>query len=294
MTEQYLSVRDFYSVTHRKKLYSVGSIPYAYSYLKDETFLPKIPENICNILKKNVDYEQIGRKPKYAYQTIHTCFTETENVGYMVTNPLSLDYIDQQEWNRMCNAIGISELSDFYCEISRLQYSKDGTYAPAAGLETIKYNKEGKIIEFVVRNASFDLNIIENSKHYKQIKERVADRQTVEQLIGINPFNEDVTLEILMSYPDASVSLVDRSTIQTTTQHELWKVVCDPVDISPQTAGMVDIMESYGIITAADKEYINSVRQPNTKLSFSLVFDSEDNIKEVIVIDEVVEKFKRI
>jgi len=290
MTEQYLNLKDNYSVTHRTKICSVGSIPYNYSCLKDQTFSPKIPENICEILKRNTDYEQVGIKPKYAYQTIHTFFNENENVGYMVNNPLSLDYIDHKEWKKMCDAMHIPELYDFYYEIIRLIHSKDGVYTPAAGLQAIKYDKHGKIIEFLVRNASFDLNVIENSEHYNTIKSEWGRLQNVEQLIGINPFNDNISLETLISYRESSIAL----TTDRTENKQPWKVISDTPDINLQTSLLLDKLESYGIITDEDKEYIYSVKQPNTKLYFSLIFDSEDNIKEVIMSDHVVEKFLRI
>jgi hypothetical protein len=286
MTENYLEITDNYSLVDRKKISSTGSIPYDYSCLKDPSFVPIIPENIREILKRDTDYEMLGLRPRHTVQTIYTTFDDSGVLGYTVSNPISFDYLDCTQWKKLCDALGVPEYYDFHYELIRLTATPDPHNLIVAGLQGIRYNNDGKIMEFIVRNATFDLDIIKNNIHYENMKKEWSRLSAVEQLVGINPYNDDVSLETISLYSNSAIAFDNYG-------EKEYKLYHSPYQIEQQSELFLKFIHSFGVISESDVEYCKSVA-PKNKLNMVLKFDSEDQIKDIILKSTVVENFNRV
>ncbi len=287
MSEQYFNVIDNYSVTNEKKVSSTGSIPYVYSCLKDHSYEPQIPENVCEKLKRYTDYKVLGMKPKHFMQTVFTTYIDTEVTGYMISNPIPFSSIDLNQWKKMCDAFGTPEFYDFYYEMAKIVKSPDGFYTPAAGLQAIRFDKNGNPVEFFIRNARFDLDVIKNSAVYAKIKEQWSRIQHVEQLIGMSPYKDDITLETIVNYYSNNIGF-------DTEGEKNYKLKFIETSLKDQTDLFLGNLKEIGILSEDNQNYIETIRNPNSRLQVSTKFDKDDNITEVILKQQVVENFKRI
>jgi len=288
MYENYEIITDNYSLKTEEKISSSGTIPYNFSCLNDPSFTPNISENIAEKLKRYTNFSLEGKKPPHVVQKVTTTFNDDQVLGYTIHYPLTMSMFDNKQWNRFCDILNVSHLYDYYNEMGKLTYVEDVQKdLIVAGISSIKYDLNGDLLEFSIRNACFDLNILKNNQNFSALKEYWSRIPEVEQEITVSPYNENIKLHVLYAYSSHSMQI-------NVTGDEAYKVKYAEPNIAAERYYILDKLKNYGMITENNIEYINNVSSDNHKITLEFVFDSDDAISDIILKNTVVEKFKRI
>ena len=288
MHENYEIITDNYSLYKEEKISSSGTIPYNFSCLKDSSFKPSISENVLEKLQRYTNFSLPGTKPPHVFQKVTTTFDNDKILGYNIHYPLSMSIFDNKQWNRFCDILNVPHLYDYFNEMCKLTYVEDTQKnLIVAGINAIKYDSHGDLLEFSIQNACFDLNILNNNNNFHNLKQYWSKIPEVQQEITVSPYNENVKMHVLYAYSLHSLNI-------NITDQTAYKIKYSDVDISTEKKYILDKLKEYDMITEQNIEYINSVSNSNHKITLEFLFDSDDAIVDIILKNTVVEKFKRV
>lgn len=281
--EDYLEITENYDVNTGDHVSSTYMLPYEYTCLCDNVYEP-YPAHIIETLNKFCTFSPPGTDPVYTDQLVFVTKKDDEVLEYTVRYNIPLSYFNHHTWSQFCDHLG-TDHHNFYERL--VEIARVGVGRLFGDLLGITYDADGKIKEYHIQNNQFDLQILKNYKNYQKLRLLWREDPKYLQIVSINPYNQNVSLEI---YRETSSHVLK---LDMSKEVRNVKIIYNKADFEPQKQEFLSELLSYEMITEEQKTVIDNVESKKS-ISIKFDFDESDKLTNASFKNLVVRNFKRL
>ena len=292
--------RDFtitknYDVLNQKYISTSSTMPWRYTSVNSDQFLPVLPEDIKNTLRIAFNYRYInstkviGDEQKFL-QIDHV---DDKILGYevetMIESKHLYSYYDWLHFSSTSLGVENTILYDKMIEMTNTKYEE-------SYVNSIRYDPAGNFAGIYFFNANYILNDEQKKGDFSKITD-FCDSYSGHSRdeIFLSPSGEILKTKLYFAYPERAFSLArDFGRYKSSSTYSLVEMSVKNINSGPLTDGYLLNMIDEEIITEENLYYIQSLMLKNSKICFEFEWDKNYNMKKIILSNTVKHQFKNL
>lgn len=292
--------RDFtitknYDVLNQKYISTSSTMPWRYTSVNSDQFLPVLSEDIKNTLRIAFNYRYInstkfiGDDQKYL-QIDHI---DDQIIEYEVQTTIEsrhlYSYSDWLHFSSTSLRLENSILYDKMIEMTNTKYEE-------SYVNSLRYDSSGNLIGIYFFNANYILNDEQKKGDFSKITDFCdfySDYSRDE--IFLSPTGKILKTRLYFAYPERAFSFAqDFGRYKSSSTYSLVEMSVKNINSGPLTDGYLLNMIDEEIITEENLYYIQSLMPKNSKIWFEFEWDENYNMKKMILSNTVKYQFKNL
>jgi hypothetical protein len=270
-------------------------MPWRYTSVNSDQFLPVLSEDIKNILRIAFNYRYINSTKLITDEKKYLQIDHVgeEIIGYEVqTNVESKHLYSYPDWLHFSStSLGVENaiLYDKMIEMTNENYKN-------SSVNSIQYDSSGNLTGIHFFNANYILTDEQKKGDFSKITDfcdLFPDQSRDE--IFLSPTGEILTTKLYFAYPERKYSFAnDLSRNKSSSTYGLLGMQAVNINSGPLTDTYLTNMIDEEIITEENLYYIQSLMPKNPKIHFEFEWDENYNMKKMILSTTVKYQFKNL
>lgn len=292
--------RDFtiiknYDVLNQKYISTSSIMPWRYTSVNSDQFLPELPEDIKNTLNTAFNYKYINStkliddEQKYL-QIDHI---DDEIIGYEVETLIECRHLfSYSDWLHFSSTTFGVENADLYHKMIEMT---DRKYLESY-INSIRYDASGNFEGIYFFNSDYILTEEQKNGDFSKVTEfcNYYDKHSRDEIV-LSPNAKILKTRLYFAYPFKAYTLVgDFGRYTTNSIFTSLGLDIKNINKGPLTDGYLLNMIDEEILTEENLQYINSVLGKNAMIAFEFEWDENYNVKNLILLNTVKYEFKNL
>lgn len=294
--------RDFtiiknYDVLNQKYISTSSVMPWRYTSVNSDQFLPVLSEDIKNILRIAFNYRYINSTKHIIDEKKYLQIDHVgeEIIGYEIqTNIESKHLYSYSDWLHFSStSLGVenSILYDKMIEMTNKKYEE-------SSINSIRYDSSGNLTGIHFFNANYILNNEQKKGDFSKITDFCDLFSSCSRdEIFLSPNGKILKTKLYFAFPERGYSFVrnlGRNKSVSSSTYSLVALSAKTINSGPLSDEYLLNMINEEIITEENLYYIQSLIPKNPKIYFEFEWDENYNMKKIILSTAVKHQFKNL
>jgi hypothetical protein len=290
--------RDFtviknYDVLNQEYISTTSIMPWRYTSVNSEQFLPVLPDDVKNTLNTAFNYKYINSTKviEDELKFLQIDHVDDEILGYEVETLIETRHLfSYYDWLHFSStALGIENtvLYDKMVEMTNTKYLE-------SYINSIRYDAAGNPEGIYFFNANYILSEKQKSGDFFKITEfcDFYDKHSRDEIF-LSPNGESLRTKLYFAYPRKAFSVADDfGRYKSNSIYTAVGMDVKNINRGPLNDGYLLNMIDEDIITEENLNYIQSLLLKNSRINFEFEWDEDYNMKKMILSNTVKYEFK--
>lgn len=276
-----------YNLKSQEHISTISLMPYQYTSLYDQQYLPKLSDKAYDVLSSYCRYRFLHTtQPLYDdAKNVKIEHKDGEILSYEIVNPFKYVNVstDIRNWKHFTSSIQCEEADDCKDEIDRMT---DITDEGVTFITSVEYDENCDFKCINVYDSSYNLVGYDNNHFLHLMNDycKNSDRQPA-GVIGFSNKTSDIKFKIMLDY-DHIKSVYDGGS-------RLPMRVERP-SISLQREYHLSQLIAYGLLEPEHIEYMDGIFGENSRCDFEFFVDCDGNLKDIFLHHYVTYEFEKL
>ncbi len=292
--------RDFtviknYDVLNQEYISTTSIMPWRYTSVNSEQFLPVLPEDVKNTLNTAFNYRYINSTRIIADELKYLQIDHVDDqiLGYEVETLIEARHLfNYYDWLHFSSTTFGKENTVLYDKMVEMTDKKYlGSY-----INSMRYDVDGNLEGIYFFNANYILNEKQKSGDFSKITEfcDFYDKHSRDEIF-LSPNGEALRTKLYFAYPRRAFSVTDNfGRYKSNSMYTAVSMDVKNINSRPLTDGYLLNMIDEEIITEENLDYIQSLLSKNSRINFEFEWDEDYNMKKMIFSNTVKYEFKNL
>ena len=292
--------RDFtitknYDVLNQEYISTSSTMPWRYTSVNSDEFLPVLTEDIKNTLRIAFNYRYINSTKLIDddQKFLQIDHIDDKIIGYEVETIIEskhlYSYYDWLHFSSTSLGVENSILYDKMIEMTNTKYEE-------SYVNSIRYDSSGNLEGIYFFNPNYILNEEQKNGDFSKITnfcDFYSDHSRDE--IFLSPSGEILKTKLYFAYPNKAFTFAKNfGRHKSSSTYSLMEMEVRNINSGPLTDGYLLNLIDDEIITEENLYYIQSLLLNNSRITFEFEWDENYNMKKMILSNTVKYQFKNL